>query len=54
LVYNLEFNVGTIHSADEKIRTMIAIIDAFEYADRVSGNVDLRIIRHQYFLWLIE
>jgi len=54
LIYNLEFNVGTIHNADEKIRTMVAQINSFSYANRVSANIDLRVIRSEYFWWIIE
>jgi len=54
LIYNLEFNVGTVHNADEKIRTLIAQIEAFPNSYRVSANIDLRVIRHEYFWWIIE
>jgi len=54
LIYSLEFNVGTVHNADEKIRTIIAMLEAFEYAYRVSANIDLRAIRPEYFWWIIE
>lgn len=46
---NMVFNVGGISNADEKVRTIIAILDTFPDAGRIPGFIDLREIAPQYF-----
>jgi len=48
MIYNIEFNVGDIMQADEKVRTIVEILSVLPNADRISGFVDLREIRSQY------
>ena len=52
LVGYVEFNVGGLSDADEKVRSIIGILDALPYAN-VRGFVDMREIRAEYFFQLL-
>jgi len=44
------FNVGTSVRADEKIRTIIAILEDMPHADHISGFMDISEIRPEFIL----
>jgi hypothetical protein len=51
IIYNrVEFNVGDDRNADEKIRTMIEIVNNMPNAELIKGIVDLRRLTGQYVL----
>jgi len=54
LIYNIEFNVGGEESADEKIRTIIAILDALPNADTIRADVDLSEVGQFYPLIILR
>jgi|GEM_PF-267333 len=49
IISNKEFNVGGVSNADEKIRTISAVLDTMPNADLIPGYMDLREIRREYF-----
>ena len=54
LVNYLEFHVGGIADADEKVRTIVAMLDNLPDAGRTRGYVNLRDIRPQFNLNLLQ
>jgi len=48
-VKNKEFNVGGVSNADEKVRTIIAVLNAMPNSDLIPGFMDLREVRGEYF-----
>lgn len=48
IIEGIEFNVGSGANADQKIRTIIAILEAKPNVGLMPGFVDLREIREQY------
>ena len=54
LVNYLEFHVGGIADADEKVRTIIEMLNNLPDAGRVRGYVNLRDIRAQFNLNLLQ
>jgi hypothetical protein len=53
LFSNVEFNVGDARDADEKVRTMEAILLSLPGVAAYSGFVDLREIASQYFFTIL-
>ncbi|MCL2456918.1 MAG: FtsQ-type POTRA domain-containing protein [Defluviitaleaceae bacterium] len=49
IVRNKEFNVGGVANADEKIRTIAAVLETMPNADLIPGFMDLREVRKEYF-----
>jgi len=49
IVRNKEFNVGGVANADEKIRTIAAVLEEMPNADLIPGFMDLREVRKEYF-----
>ena len=50
---NIDFNVGGGGSADEKVRTIKAILGNLASTETLKGFVDLKEIREQYFLRIL-
>ena len=50
----MEFNVGGVMGADEKVRTILGMLDALPNADIMRGFVDMRNIDSQYFLEILQ
>ena len=49
-----EFNVGGVMNADEKVRTIIAMLDAMPNQELMRGFTDLREIRPQFFFEILQ
>ena len=54
IMYNIEFNVGGISQADEKIRTLVEILDNMPNLGTVAGFMDMREIRDEYFFQILQ
>ena len=54
LVNYLEFHVGGTSDADEKVRTIAEILNELPDASRMRGFIDMRTIRPQFFLELLQ
>jgi len=54
LVNYLEFHVGGIADADEKVRTIAEILRELPDAGRIRGFVNMRQLQTQYFLELLQ
>jgi len=50
MFHQIEFNVGDDADADEKIRTMVEVMENLPNASMIKGQMDLREIRGQYVL----
>ncbi|MCL2356823.1 MAG: FtsQ-type POTRA domain-containing protein [Defluviitaleaceae bacterium] len=53
LIDNIEFNVGGVTHADEKVRTIIQILETHPGVGLVPGFVDLREIRRDYIFQIL-
>jgi len=54
MVNHLEFNVGNVHGADEKVRTIVEILNNLPNADMIRGTIPMREISNEYFLKIIQ
>jgi len=54
VIDNIEFNVGGASQADEKVRTIVAILEDFPHRGLVPGSVDMRIIGRQFVLEILQ
>ena len=54
LVNYWEFNVGGVMGADEKLRVMIAMLDAMPDYDMMRGRTDLRHLGPQFFFEILQ
>ena len=54
LVNYLDFHVGTAQNADEKVRTIAEMLKTFPDPTIIRGSVDIREIRAEYFLTLLQ
>jgi len=52
-IYNIEVQIGDTNNADEKIRTMKAVIDTLPNMDSIRGFLDIREISSQYIFKLL-
>jgi len=53
-IYNIEFNVGGLHRADEKVSTIVEIIDVLPNAEVIRAFGDLREIRPEFFFEILQ
>ena len=54
LINYLEFNVGDVVDADEKVRTIIAMLESTPNVEILRGFVSMRRIDRQYFLEILQ
>jgi hypothetical protein len=54
MIENIEFNVGGMNNADEKIRTIVSVLENMPSLGLVPGFFDLREISNEYFFERLE
>ena len=54
VAHRIEFNVGGVSDADEKVRSIAAILEAMPNLGLIPGFVDMREIKPEYVLVLLQ
>jgi cell division septal protein FtsQ len=57
-IYNIEFNVGGVTNADEKVRTIVAMLESMReeglYPELLPGFVDMSDTAPEYFFTILQ
>ncbi|MCL1884907.1 MAG: FtsQ-type POTRA domain-containing protein [Defluviitaleaceae bacterium] len=53
-IENIEFNVGGVANADEKIRTIVEILNEMPNVGLIPGSMDISVIRGEYFFEMLH